>query len=472
MKRVDPHYIELLSSGGDERSDLIFDEKHKYHLNPSDYKGLFTRGSCTCSSLNPQTGARLTQFGDYVTEGNISKIRARQAERLKNLFNYEGEDAFDVVFAPSGSDLAYIPILFSEILEPQKKKMVLLTCPEELGSGSQMAFLGKFFGAKNQFGDEVEKGEDINPRYDINLSRFIARSNDGLIINHANDIKKEINDHPELAKIGALVIGSKSGIEDDISLIPKIAEDVMWVVDLCQFRNSKKLVNMLLNMNCMVMITGSKFYMAPPFCGVMLVPKRLSARLEEADVDPRYIKGYDRIFSYHDFPTKFKNLSQYFPKKRNNGLTLRWEIAIDEMERFSELDNITVNSLLDNWNETVNLQISKSKNFELMPHQDRTNSTIISFKVKNGDDGYLEYGELRDFFKFAVTRKYDNFDRFDRIFFGQPVKYGYGAFIRLALGSNNIFNLMKRPEDTRFNNDMILVDLLDQLVDDFIEERL
>ncbi|WP_235299261.1 hypothetical protein [Portibacter marinus] len=429
---------------------------------------MFSRGSCTCSNLNPQSGALLGQFCDYIEQEDYSTIRKTQSTRLKELLNFKGQDAFDVVFAPSGSDLAYLPSIISEILQPGKEQLVLLTCPEELGSGSQMAFLGKYFGDKNQFGEPVEKGEDINPHYNISLSRFTARTKEGHIIDHASNIKQEIDKHPKMAKIGALVIGSKSGIEDDISLIPKIDNNVMWVVDLCQFRNSKKLVNELLDMNCMVMITGSKFYMAPPFCGVMLIPKAYARLVQRCTVDPELVKGFDRIFSYYDFPEAYENLRKFFPKKENPGLTLRWEIAIDEMERFNAIPVDEVNSLLYRWNDIVNEEIKASKHFELMPHQDQTNSTIISFKVRHPDGGYLEYDELRKFFKFVVEQDHHCFDRFHKVFFGQPVRYGHGAFIRLALGSNNIFNLLKRSKDERFKNDRILVDLLDRKVIEFV----
>jgi len=398
-------------------------------------------------------------------------VRGAQSRRLKSLLNYKGQNVFDVIFAPSGSDLAYIPMIFSEIINPGNKKLVLLTCPEELGSGSQMAFLGKYFGDTNQFGERVEKGEDINPHYDISLSRFSARSKSGLILDHTASIKDEISKHPEMSKIGALVIGSKSGIEDDISLIPKLDSSVLWVVDLCQFRNSKKLVNELLEMNCMVMITGSKFYMAPPFCGVMLVPKKIGDPIKKADVKADYLKGYSNIFSYYDFPSSYENVRKFLPKKQNKGLALRWEIALDEMERFNNIPVNEVNDLLKVWNGIVNECISQSKYFSLMPHQEKTNSTIISFTVKDGKGSFLEYDKLRAFFKFIVTQEFDCFNGFKKVFFGQPVRYGHGAFIRLALGSNNIYNLLKDPEEGRFSNDKALVQMLDEQVEIFIRQN-
>ena len=183
---------------------------------------------------------------------------------------------------------------------------------------------------------------------------------------------------------------------------------------------------------------------------------------------PEYIEGYDHIFSYYDFPSSYENLRKYLPKKKNKGLTLRWEIALDEMERFASLSKSSVNKLLKKWNSVVNTCITKSVHFELMPHQDRTNSTIISFTVKDGKGGYLGYEKLRQFFKYAVLKEYDCFDRFNKIFFGQPVRYGHGAFIRLALGSNNVYNLLKQDPKTRFNNDIILVDLLERQIEGFL----
>ncbi len=450
----------LITEGGDERLDILADGYNKYHINPLEYKNLFLRGSCTCSPLNPLT-ARLLDEDISRFENDYAEIRAEQTHRIKKLLNYEGEDKFGLIFGPSGSDLAYLPAMFSNILYPKKPIELLLTCPEELGSGSKMAYLGQYYAVRNQFGDETEKGEDINPHYDISMESFKARNDQGEINKHSADISQKIKENTKKSMIGALVIGSKSGIENDVTIIPKISDDVMWVVDLCQFRNSKKLVNKLLDMGCLVMITGSKFYMAPPFCGVLLVPKPLCEKINQAEIQKDLIKGFDKVFASYDFTEEFDNLATFFPKKKNKGLLLRWEIGLDEMERFNEIPREDSNGIITTWNTTVRACIAKSSSLELMPNQEKTNRSIISFRMKKSDGEYLDYDELKKLFAQITSEEHD-LDRFKKIFMGQPVKYSCGAFIRVAVGAYNIHQLLKRPEETRFDNDRKLMHILDE----------
>ncbi len=459
--------VDWIFEGGDERLDILPSGNNKYHVNASIYEELFNRGSCTCSTLNPLTAKVLDNEEKFKDKNSIIKTREEQANRIKKLLNYEGNDAFGLIFAPSGSDLAYIPPLFSKVLYPQKETLLILTCPEELGSGSQMAYLGKYYAARNQFGEEQEVGDDINPIYDISMARFKARNDDGSIAKHSDSISDILNKDPNKSKIGALVIGSKSGIEDDISVIPPLSDEVMWVVDLCQFRNSKRLVNHLLEMGCMVMITGSKFYMAPPFCGVMLVPKPLCKKINEASVDTKYLRGFSDVFSYYDFTNEFSNFKNHFRKEVNKGLGLRWEIALNEMERFNQIPRENINNIIETWNKSVAEFIAQSEYLELMPHQEKTNQSIISFRVKTRFGTYMSYQDLKVFYKVVVGAEH-NIGKFKKIFMGQPVKYGCGAFIRVAIGAYNIYQLLKKEENIRFENDKKLIQILDLAAGDFL----
>lgn len=457
----------LIFAGGDERLDILEDGNNKYHVNPLHYQGLFHRGSCTCSTVNPLTAQVLERDIDLENPRIAIQLRQQQEQRLKKLLNYEGKDAFSCIFAPSGSDLAYLPPLFSKILYPEKEILIILTCPEELGSGSQMAYLTKYYANRTQFGSKVEKGDDLNMRYDVDLARFRARNDDGHINNCSEKITSILSRYPEKSKIGALVIGSKSGIEDDISVIPNIDKEVLWVVDLCQFRNSKKLVNHLLRMGCMVMLTGSKFYMAPPFCGVMLVPKSLTVKLNQSTIQPSHLEGFDKIFSYYDFSSDFPSIREHFPKDMNKGLLLRWEIALDEMERFNTIERKKSEKIIKSWNKFVRDCITNSKNLELMPHQEKTNDSIISFRVKSRFGTYLNYDELKIFYQ-EMTDERHELGQFHKIFFGQPVKYSMGAFIRVAIGAYNIYELLQEDKATRFDNDRKMIGILNEGAERFM----
>ena len=60
-------------------------------------------------------------------------------------------------------------------------------------------------------------------------------------------IDQKSKDHQVIAN---LVIGSKSGIVDNISMIPRANSDVFWVIDVCQMRTTPKLINSLIRLNC------------------------------------------------------------------------------------------------------------------------------------------------------------------------------------------------------------------------------
>lgn len=456
---------ELLLSGGDERLELKETGKNKYFINPLEYKGLLLRGSCTCNPLNSFSHPILIEKFKNV-DVDFIKVREEQRERISSLFNYDEQDKFDVVFAPSGSDLPYLPLIFSKFLHPEKDIKLLLTCPEELGSGSQLAFLGKNYSHRVQFGDSSGITEDINPLYNISMERFMARSKSGSIVNNKEAIATDVGNENSKSIIGALVIGSKSGIEDDISIIPDVSSEVMWTVDLCQLRNSKRLVNDLLDKGCLVMITGSKFYMSPPFSGAMLVPKSLSKKLNAVNLNDvsQFVGGYRTIFSKHDFPTSWSGIRELFTDQHNDGLIVRWEAALHLMERFDKLAREKTKTIISDWNKVVRDNIEKSMHFELMPQQDKTNQTIVSFRVKDANGNRLDYDQLKDLHK-KLTNTPFVFEKFTNVLIGQPVRYSHGAFLRFAIGAYNILKIAGKAQEDRFTVDEHLIAHIDKLVD-------
>lgn len=451
---------EWITNGADERSALHpKTQTNKYGLNPIDYQGLLNRGSCTTSPLNSFSEKAVQQLLDYtLPEAGFEAVRKQHTQRLKKLLNYDGADKFSVFWGPSGSDLIYMPLLFAAMLYPNRPLLHMLTCPEELGSGTKVGASGKYFMAYNQFGEAMPKGELIDPNLNLKVTHYAARSKGGLINNHQEDIKDTIREHPGYAKIGSLVIGSKSGIENNVDVIDHIDEDMLWVVDLCQFRNSKRLINKLLDRNCMIMLTGSKFYQAPPFCGAMLIPQPLIQRLQQVRQLPD-LNPYGRLFSAYDVPASLPRIREQMRPFENIGLATRWEAGIAEMEAFGAVPKADREKLVSDWNRLISSEIQRrEEDFELMPDQDQTNNSIISFRVKK-DGEYVNNGDLRRFFNDLVSGTYPGrFQGYDRIFIGQPVNYGDRSFIRLALGAYDIRQLLRLPDP--FVNELPVLDLI------------
>ena len=128
---------------------------------------------------------------------------------------------------PSGSDAEYIPLLIAQELNKGKKIGNIVTCNEEVGSGTYNASGGLFFSdvepipgftngnVKN--GDPLEGlTEQVEAIWAID-----ARKSDGSV---KSDIKEEISQilqerckEKDVVPILHWVVGSKTGIIDQIS---------------------------------------------------------------------------------------------------------------------------------------------------------------------------------------------------------------------------------------------------------------
>jgi hypothetical protein len=146
LKLMSPYPL-ILTEGGDCR--LSLDPKtgtNKYHIAPFVHKeSTAFRGSCTCNSPTQvafdAAQKAYTQLMDGQTNCEIMMNDAR--ERIKQLYGLpEGTGVF---LMPSGSDAEYIPLLIAQVLNKGKPVCNIVTCNEEVGSGTLDAAGGRFF---------------------------------------------------------------------------------------------------------------------------------------------------------------------------------------------------------------------------------------------------------------------------------------------------------------------------------------
>ena len=452
-----------ITSGGDERIELKENGLNKYFLNPNDADGLLSRASCTCSPLSNDVKARVKAVFKMVTsnEATLEDIRIKQRYRMKALLQNSSSTDFNIFFAPSGSDLCYYPLLFSKIIHGDKPIMSLITRPEELGTGSILANTGNYHADKTQIEESVIKSDSIKEGLNVDHILFPARTADGSVIDHKKEIYKAIDNYRDShSLIVNLVIGSKSGIEDSVSIIKDGPDDVTWVIDLCQMRAKPKLFNELLAENCLLMITGSKFYQSPPFSGALLVPEPFAEGIMKGEITQDIIDGFDTVYSKYDIPPSYKKLRSLFKPHENIGLTLRWEAAIGETENLSQYTEREATFAISNWNRRLIDYFETKECFELLPDQDLTNNSILSVKVK-GSKGYFDAEALRKLYEHLVTRGHEYQNKFKKLTIGQPVTYEDHAFVRFALGSTNVRELIESNHD--MSNDFLLIDVLERI---------
>lgn len=453
--------IDILTSGCDERIFLTGTEnRNKYHLQPLMYEGLMQRGSCTCSPMNKDGHEVAEAFMEEIQVGNYQEVVAEQTRSLQNLLKQDYLDQFQVMYGPSGSDAMYIPLMFQAISHPGESIVNIVTSPEELGSGSKAAAEGKYYAGWNQMGETIPIGETIEGAPEV-INHFIAaRDKQGNVADHKKAIRKIIKDNLGKPIIGNLVFGSKSGIMDDLNIIDEFPDGVMWVVDMCQFRADRQLIHELITKGVMLMVTGSKFFQAPPFCGALLVPKTITSALSSLDASPAAVFG--KLFTKYDFPHSLTGIREQLPDFQNWGLRMRWQIAIKEMEAYMAIPASATNAWIRRWNRVVAGRLAMSDTFELMPDMELSNDSIISFIIKaNGRE--LLKDELKVLFDQMVTEEHEGLGDHQKVFMGQPVTYGKSAFIRLALGS---YSVRKQMEKGKFDlrNDLRLVDIIEEKV--------
>jgi hypothetical protein len=459
MQNISDELLQIVTSGCDERIILRSDTNtNKYHLNPLKFDGLFQRGSCTCGTFSPFGFEVAKRFVGSYSEENYSNILHEQTNRLRNLLN-NSELEFDVYYGPSGTDMMYLPLLFQRMLKPNRTIINIVSCPEELGSGSKQAAECKYFSQLNQFGQEIPCGEYISTGIDSNVYYLAAREKQGHIENRNEAIREIITRNSGEPIIGNLVFGSKSGIKDDLLIIDDFPE-IMWVVDMCQFRTDRKLIYDLISKNVLIMVTGSKFYQAPPYCGALLVPTKWTKMLKEVSGSPA--KYFNRIFSAFDFPEELQNIRENLIPFKNVGLRLRWEVALSEMEAYLSFPQEETNAFIRRWNQIVTGGLALSDYFQLMPDMELTNDSIVSFMVLVKGKA-LNNADLQRLYDFLVTNEHDGMEKYNRIFLGQPVQYGEKSFIRLSIGSYAVRNqlLNKRFE---FKNDLRLIEIIEESV--------
>jgi hypothetical protein len=452
-------FEQLIVSGGDDRLDLLASGRNRYHVRPTEFEHVFNRASCTCSPFSPDGYAAAADLYTRLDPNGFTDTLDEHTRTLKQLINYEGQDRFEVFYAPSGSDLCYYPLLFSQLIHGKRKMFNVITCPEELGSGSNLASSGRYYFSHNQMGQRLSTEGLFGEQGEIESASFAARAPNGRIIDHRQDILTAIHDKYRSHAVNAnLVIGSKSGIENNVTIVSEAPEDVLWTVDLCQFRASRRLINGLIGMNCLVMLTGSKFYQSPAFCAALLIPHSISERLGPPNRE--LVAPFADVFTRYDIPERFSELRRYLPDFRNYGLLLRWHAALQEMRAMSQLDGHRVSDAIQHWNEFVIGRIGASRRFYLMADQHLTNKTIVSFRVKKNDGSFFGHTDLSGLYDSICER--DNLAIGDcrRALIGQPVKYGAKSFIRIALGASDVRHFVQHGPD--FTNDGRLIEIIEQ----------
>lgn len=445
MNNSEDKIAELLKQGGDER--LLEGEStafNKYGCLTKPYPHL-SFSSCTASTISYDTFEHVCEYYNKISNKNydISEHFQLVRDELRAILGLG--DTVDVALAASGTDLEILPFLITK----NKRITNILVGPDEVGTGASLICNGNYYSQIAPNREKVWRGSRINglERHDIETIGVPVRNPDGTP-RTSSDVECDLRCSIQEAIEGdrSLIIHclfkSKTGLiapsPEGFKSIVRQYPEATYVVDACQFRNSKEIVRDFLENNCIVFLTGSKFFRAPPFCACALIPPDL--RQNFVDV-PDVPCGLSHLIGREELPLRWTGFNGKLQYNENLGLLLRWKAAIHEMRNFFAIDQERVTSSVNIFLKVIRELISETEELEILqvaranilsPIEDALSSTIVTLMFS---DTSISHG----FSKYIYRQLFLNTEPI-QCHTGQPVKVmrdgdKWRGTLRIALSS-------------------------------------
>lgn len=205
-------------------------------------------------------------------------------------------------------------------------------------------------------------------------------------------VRKDLAANPTTVAVLHVVCGSKTGLVhpsfDTVdALQAEFGNRLIGVVDACQLRCELRHLSRYTAKGYMTLITGSKFFTAPPFAGAVIVPAIIAAEIEshlakphsnkaEMCVIPTGLKLYLTGFEVSPSMPRLRSFLSEGNDWLNFGLHLRWACGVSMMERYAALPTAAVAEFTRRWTERVRSLVSKqSPHLRLLPDPSDDTST-------------------------------------------------------------------------------------------------
>ena len=129
------------------------------------------------------------------------------------------------------------------------------------------------------------------------------------------------------------------------------------------------------------------------------------------------------------------------------------------MSQLSKFNYNQIYKIIKEWNNTITDELNKyGDRFSIMPDTSKTNKSIISFKVKDSEGNFLNYKDLWSIYEYVSVGIHSSLRPYKKLLLGQPVIYGDRSFLRVALGSYEIRQLLK--ENLDFSRDIEVLNII------------
>ncbi len=372
---------DLLASGGDPRLRVNpLDGLNGYGCQPWPRPEAFSFASSTATSISARGFAAAAKAQGQIIEqtaaGRWEEVFDLQAERLREQLKMLlelGAAGTEIVFSPSGTD-SQIQALFIAQTVLRGRLVSIIVGSDEAGSGTARAITGCHFSSSTAQGGAVREGARIAGFAEDTVSVEIPLRDALGRVRSTEALDQEV-----LATVGEAVaagrsvvlhvmdsskLGSRCPTLDCLRQVQSHwAPAVQVIVDACQMRLGRRRLRYYLEQECMVLITGSKFFTGPPLSGALLVPAGVSAVMRQSGAVPDGLALYT---NQSDWPVCWPGIRANLPARPNAGQLLRWSAAVEEMKAYFAVPAAYRAWALQEFSRVVSGLVARRPNLQLV----------------------------------------------------------------------------------------------------------
>ena len=453
----------LLNDGGDPRLALDpVSRANIYGCRPHPTPETLAFSSSTATTISERAYRRAEQARDALLEDSIELGVFDAFDRRIELLRQSLRDCLElcdaeIVFSPSGTDTQLQALFFARRLLGGPMTSIVVAS-DQTGSGTAYTSRGQNFSVRTSRGKAVGKGspiEGLAERLDsIGISMFAPdgaiRSPDEIDAAVIALVEGQIRLGRKvlLQAMDSSKLGWRAPSDGCLRYIgARWPDAVQILVDACQMRIGRARLRAYLARGYIVLVTGSKFFTGPPFCGASLFPAVLADRIAGWSGLSGGIADYA---ARYDVPLRWSSVREALPSIPNFGQWLRWEAALEEMRAYYALPVAFRRTALARLADAVQGIIASSRYLELMdarevPEDDLDDEemscrTIFPFFVKSGGRA-LDLEEMTKIYHAlnsdlsAALPETERALASIRCLIGQPVKLPIGAILRIGVGA-------------------------------------